>query len=219
MLLRKRIREFREERDLSQADVAKRMGVRKSYVSRVENGHTVPSLETLERFAAALETPLYQLFYDESLSAAGQHKAEGSVDRLESDPEGVIGKRIRKLRQEKGLSQADVGKRMGVLRSYISRVENGHTVPSLETLERLAAALETPLYQLFYDESLSAAGQHKAEGSVDRLESDPEGDREKHFKRIRQFLAKKSRASDDADLVFGTLAKEFSKLWAHRAPR
>ena len=37
------------------------------------------------------------------------------------------------------------------MRCYISRVENGHTVPSLETLERLAASLELPLYQLFYE--------------------------------------------------------------------
>src|SRR5215470_17626980 len=31
------------------------------------------------------------------------------------------------------------------------RVENGHTVPAIETLEKLARALECPLYQLFYD--------------------------------------------------------------------
>jgi transcriptional regulator with XRE-family HTH domain len=38
-----------------------------------------------------------------------------------------------------------------LLRCYISRVENGHTVPAIETLEKLARALEVPLYQLFYD--------------------------------------------------------------------
>jgi transcriptional regulator with XRE-family HTH domain len=42
-------------------------------------------------------------------------------------------------------------KRSGLLRCYISRVENGHTVPALETLEKMARALECPLYQLFYD--------------------------------------------------------------------
>ena len=63
----------------------------------------------------------------------------------------VIGRRLRTLREEKSLSQGDIEKRTGLLRCYISRVENGHTVPSLETLERLAAALEVPLYQLFYD--------------------------------------------------------------------
>src|SRR5215471_19174948 len=63
----------------------------------------------------------------------------------------VIGRRLRNLREEKNLSQGDIEKRAGLLRCYISRVENGHTVPSLETLERLAAALEVPLYQLFYE--------------------------------------------------------------------
>src|ERR1700752_3407819 len=63
----------------------------------------------------------------------------------------VIGRRLRTLREEKTLSQGDIEKRTGLLRCYISRVENGHTVPSLETLERLAAALEVPLYHLFYD--------------------------------------------------------------------
>jgi len=63
----------------------------------------------------------------------------------------VIGARLRKLREEKNLSQGDIEKRTGLLRCYISRVENGHTVPSLETIEKLAAALEIPLYQLFYD--------------------------------------------------------------------
>jgi transcriptional regulator with XRE-family HTH domain len=63
----------------------------------------------------------------------------------------VIGRRLRKLREERDLSQGDLEKRTGLLRCYISRVENGHTVPSLETLERLAAALEVPLYQLFYE--------------------------------------------------------------------
>jgi len=125
----------------------------------------------------------------------------------------LLRKRICELRKEKGLSQADVAKRMGVRRSYISRVENGHTVPSLETLERFAAALETPLYRLFYegDETpplpVATLGQ-----TVEDLALDDEGDREKHFKRIRRALAKRSRASDDAELVFGTLAKVFSKL-------
>jgi transcriptional regulator with XRE-family HTH domain len=63
----------------------------------------------------------------------------------------VIGDRLRELREEKKLSQGDIEKRTGLLRCYISRVENGHTVPAIETLEKLARALEVPLYQLFYE--------------------------------------------------------------------
>ncbi|HEX2711864.1 MAG TPA: helix-turn-helix transcriptional regulator [Candidatus Acidoferrales bacterium] len=61
-----------------------------------------------------------------------------------------IGERIRLLRETKKLSQGDIEQRCGLLRSYLSRVENGHTVPSVETLEKLARALEVPIYQLFY---------------------------------------------------------------------
>ena len=63
----------------------------------------------------------------------------------------IIGDRLREMREEKKLSQGDIEKRTGLLRCYISRVENGHTVPAIETLEKLARALEVPLYQLFYD--------------------------------------------------------------------
>src|SRR5438552_18969159 len=62
-----------------------------------------------------------------------------------------IGARLRQLRQQKGLSQGDIEAATGLLRCYTSRVENGHTVPSLETLERFASALEIPLYMLFYE--------------------------------------------------------------------
>lgn len=63
----------------------------------------------------------------------------------------IIGDRLRTLRETKKLSQGDIEKRTGLLRCYISRVENGHTVPAVETLEKFARALEVPLYQLFYD--------------------------------------------------------------------
>jgi transcriptional regulator with XRE-family HTH domain len=69
----------------------------------------------------------------------------------------LIGERLRTLREEKGLSQGDVEKRTGLLRCYTSRVENGHTVPSLETLEKFAHALEVPLYQFFYEGKESPA--------------------------------------------------------------
>ena len=63
----------------------------------------------------------------------------------------IIGDRLRILREEKRFSQGEIEKRTGLLRCYISRVENGHTVPAVETLEKFARALEVPLYQLFYD--------------------------------------------------------------------
>jgi transcriptional regulator with XRE-family HTH domain len=63
----------------------------------------------------------------------------------------MIGERLRTIRESKNLSQGDIEQRTGMLRCYTSRVENGHTVPSIDTLQKYAQALEIPLYQLFYD--------------------------------------------------------------------
>jgi transcriptional regulator with XRE-family HTH domain len=63
----------------------------------------------------------------------------------------LIGERLRALREERKFSQGTIEKRTGLLRCYISRVENGYTVPAVETLEKFARALEVPMYQLFYD--------------------------------------------------------------------
>lgn len=63
-----------------------------------------------------------------------------------------IGSTIRGYRLQKGMSQGDIEKRTGLLRCYLSRVENGHTVPSLETLQKIAQALDLPLSQFFAEE-------------------------------------------------------------------
>lgn len=65
-----------------------------------------------------------------------------------------IGTTIRAFRLQKGLSQGDIEKKTGLLRCYLSRVENGHTVPSIDTLSKIATALDLPISQFFADDSL-----------------------------------------------------------------
>jgi transcriptional regulator with XRE-family HTH domain len=64
-----------------------------------------------------------------------------------------IGTTIRGFRQQKGMSQGDIEKRTGLLRCYLSRVENGHTVPSLDTLKKIAGALDLQLAEFFAEAS------------------------------------------------------------------
>ena len=73
----------------------------------------------------------------------------------------VIGERLKDLREQKNMSQGDVEKRTGLLRCYISRVENGHTVPAIETIEKMARALEVPIYARFYDVEMPPAALPK----------------------------------------------------------
>src|SRR5437870_13212364 len=70
--------------------------------------------------------------------------------RSKGDISMKIGARLRQLREQKGLSQGDIEAATGLLRCYTSRVENGHTVPSLGTLEKFAGALDVKLFELFY---------------------------------------------------------------------
>ena len=68
-----------------------------------------------------------------------------------------IGETIRNYRLQKGMSQGDIEKRTGLLRCYLSRVENGHTIPSLDTLSKIAGAMELPLSQFFAEPATATA--------------------------------------------------------------
>jgi transcriptional regulator with XRE-family HTH domain len=79
-----------------------------------------------------------------------------------------IGETIRGLRLQKGMSQGDIEKRTGLLRCYLSRVENGHTIPSLDTLAKISGAMDVPLAQFFADGS-SLDGKHAPQLSEDEV--------------------------------------------------
>ncbi len=104
----------------------------------------------------------------------------------------VIGTRLKKLREDRNLSQGDVEKRTGLLRCYISRVENGHTVPSIETLERLAAAMELPLYQLFYEGDEPPPLPHLSKRrSTEELALSEEQEKElRFFEKVKRLLTR-----------------------------
>ena len=107
----------------------------------------------------------------------------------------IIGDRLREMREEKKLSQGDIEKRTGLLRCYISRVENGHTVPAIETLEKLARALEVPLYQLFYEgeepPKLPNLPKRKSSDDIAWGSSGKDG---RFLNKLRRFLAKTEEA-------------------------
>jgi transcriptional regulator with XRE-family HTH domain len=102
-----------------------------------------------------------------------------------------IGARIREIRETKHLSQGDIEKATGLLRCYTSRVENGHTVPSLDTLERFAAGLGVPLYRLFFSgEEDSATPNLTPRTTLEELAKNPsqEGADAQFLLRIKSYL-------------------------------
>ena len=100
----------------------------------------------------------------------------------------VIGNRLRELRESKELSQGDIEKRTGLLRCYISRVENGHTVPSVSTLERMARALGVPMYRLFHDGEAPASLRKVKPPKDDEFGS--RGAQADYLSKLRRLLAK-----------------------------
>ena len=118
----------------------------------------------------------------------------------------MIGDRLRDIRKDKKLSQGDLEERTGLSRCYLSRIENGHTTPSIETLEKLSRALEVPLYQMFYEGSTPAkplvVPRQKDAASEDWGFS---GKWAVFLNRIRGFLSEMEE--DDRKLLLGVAVK------------
>ena len=116
-----------------------------------------------------------------------------------------LAERLRQLRETKKLSQGDIEERTGLLRCYISRVENGHTVPALETLEKFARALEVPMYQLFYEEADDSSQPLSDDKSNPGHDWASRGRGRRLFGRLQRAL---SKASDrDRALLLSMAAK------------
>ena len=118
-----------------------------------------------------------------------------------------IADRLRRLREAKKLSQGDIEKRTGLLRCYISRVENGHTVPSIETLEKISHALELPMYQIFLGAEGGDALPTPLLKSTNGWESGRSG--RKYLNKLTHAIAKLS--DDDKTLLLFTATKMATK--------
>ena len=118
----------------------------------------------------------------------------------------IIGDRLRELREGKKLSQGDIEEKTGLLRCYVSRVENGHTIPAIETLEKMARALQVPMYLLFYDgkEAPKLPNLSKRKSAEDILWGDSGKD--------AQMLARFCR-------LFGRMREEDRKLLFYTAQK
>jgi transcriptional regulator with XRE-family HTH domain len=128
----------------------------------------------------------------------------------------IIGDRLRLMREEKWFSQDEIEKRTGLLRCYVSRVENGHTIPSIETLEKLARALEIPLYQLFYDgEEPPALPNLPKRRTAEDIVWGSSGKESRYLVRFRQQLGEMDE--DDRNLLLSLAQK--MKMNRKRVPK
>jgi transcriptional regulator with XRE-family HTH domain len=123
----------------------------------------------------------------------------------------LIGQRLRQLREEMNLSQGDIERSTGLFRCYVSRVENEHTVPTVETLEKWARALEIPLYQLFYEGKSPAKPPQLPRLKEDKLWGNS-GRNARALHRFRSFLSRMNKDSRDLLMsVAGRMARPTRK--------
>jgi transcriptional regulator with XRE-family HTH domain len=128
----------------------------------------------------------------------------------------LIGQKLREIREAKKLSQGDIERRTGLFRSYTSRVENGHNVPTVETLEKYARALEIPLYRLFYNGKSPIKKPRFAtasDGAVSR------GAHRKGSRELRLFVGALARMSARNRRLLSILARRLANRSAKAAAK
>lgn len=115
------------------------------------------------------------------------------------------------MREQKGFSQGQIEKRTGLLRCYISRVENGHTVPSIDTVEKLARALEVPLYQIFWEgEEIPTLANLPGRVTENEVAADDSPERAQFVHRMEQLFHLLSE--DDRQLLL-VAAQRMAARW------
>ncbi len=115
------------------------------------------------------------------------------------------------MREQRGFSQGQIEKRTGLLRCYISRVENGHTVPSIDTVEKLARALEVPLYQIFWDgEEIPALANLPGRMTENEVAADESPEQAQFIRRMAQLFYLLS--DDDRQLLLAA-AQRMAARW------
>ena len=123
----------------------------------------------------------------------------------------LIGQRLRDIREMKNLSQDDIEKATGLVRPYISRVENGHTVPSIETLQKWAGALGMQLYQVLYDGE-EPPKPPKAQSKDEEKLWGHTGREARQLDRLRRLLAKMDETDRNALIAFAAQVVRRSRM-------
>jgi transcriptional regulator with XRE-family HTH domain len=120
----------------------------------------------------------------------------------------LIGQKLREIRELKNLSQGDIEERTGLFRCYTSRVENGHTVPAIATLEKYARALEVPLYKFFYDGKTPMKKPKLPAGSKEEALWGVSG---KEHHELRLFATALSRMNDENRKMLLAVAQQMAR--------
>ena len=117
------------------------IGVSGGRIGTIERGSRAPSLPELEMLAYFLDIPFDHFWKDEIVSDSPLLGSQIDTDRELMQRHRTIGAILRQARNERNLSQKDLGKRTSISASRIRRYENGETPVPIPELEILAEYL------------------------------------------------------------------------------
>lgn len=119
------IRSYRREKGYSLQELAALAGLSYSYLCGIERGLVAPSISSLGKISAGLDVPLKEL-----LSAGA-----------------TLGRKLTGVREEQGLNRSQLARKAGLSPGMIGQIERDKIQPSLQTIEKIAAALNlSPCY-------------------------------------------------------------------------
>jgi transcriptional regulator with XRE-family HTH domain len=147
-----RVQQLREARDLSQGELAAKLGVHRPYLSGIERGARNPSLKTISKIASSLTVDVSYLFQN------GQRPTESNrvlhppaIRRRRYPVHAQVGQRVQRLREGRGWSVAELAMKLGFPRPYLTGVERGARNPSLLRMAQIAKALGVELVEFFHN--------------------------------------------------------------------
>lgn len=141
-----KLKKLRLEKGLSVQELAEKLDIPVGCLKDVEQGKRKLSKQLVKKLCVIMELP--EDYFD---SEEDSDTLEEVVDQI-SNLTGAVGRKIRKLRERKGLTLVDFGKQAGISYTHISEIERGNTCPSLKTISKLAAVLGVPVTDFFTEE-------------------------------------------------------------------
>lgn len=161
-----RVFRLREAANVDGTNLARLAGLSVNYVRSLEDGLAVPTVETVEKIAAALAVaPGWLAFGHEGFEVWRERRPRELVPHDEPKPDdrwlafrsryAALSMRLRDCRATKGLSLREAADGAGVSHQMWANAEAGRSVPKVDSLERMAVALAVPPAWLAYGDDES----------------------------------------------------------------
>lgn len=138
-----KLKVLRKKKGLTQQEVADLVHVDRVRITNWENGKREPNFENLSMLAC-----IFDVSIDFLLSEYLEISKEAYL-KLKEEKKNLFSVRLKELRLKKGLTQTELGEKVGVKQSTFTNWENGKREPSFENLVKLADLLEVSLDSLF----------------------------------------------------------------------